>query len=116
MRSVPLRYAQKYLTETAKECDLVLPAARIWKKIMTARFILAQLPRQSGGRRTQGKAKSDIEIYDGLAKTLGLKTDLKMYEEMDMLRTKRGLKGYQDFMNGRSLCTDRHGNYGETPR
>ena len=82
------------MTETAKECDLVLPAATYLEEDhdWLGSYWHSYLVRSGRIVEPQGMAKSDIEIYDGLAKTLGLKTDLlKLYEEMDrlMLEEKR---------------------------
>ena len=95
MRSVPFKVCTEiFMTETAKECDLVLPAATYLEEDhdWLGSYWHSYLVRSGRVVGPQGKAKSDIEIYDGLAKTLGLKTDLlKLYEEMDrlMLEEKR---------------------------
>ena len=89
MRSVPFKVCTEiFMTETAKECDLVLPAATYLEEDhdWLGSYWHSYLVRSGRIVEPQGMAKSDIEIYDGLAKTLGLKTDLlKMYEKMDML-------------------------------
>ncbi len=95
MRSVPFKVCTEiFMTETAKECDLVLPAATYLEEDhdWLGSYWHSYLVRSGRIVEPQGMAKSDIEIYDGLAKTLGLKTDLlKLYEEMDrlMLEEKR---------------------------
>ncbi len=89
MRSVPFKVCTEiFMTETAKECDLVLPAATYLEEDhdWLGSYWHSYLVRSGRIAGPQGMAKSDIEIYDGLAKTLGLKTDLlKLYEKMDML-------------------------------
>lgn len=95
MRYVPFKVCTEiFMTETAKECDLVLPAATYLEEDhdWLGSYWHSYLVRSGRIVEPQGMAKSDIEIYDGLAKTLGLKTDLlKLYEEMDrlMLEEKR---------------------------
>lgn len=89
MRSVPFKVCTEiFMTETAKECDLVLPVTTYLEDEhdWLGSYWHSFLARSGRIAEPQGKAKSDIEIYNGLAKTLGLKTDLlKLYEEMDML-------------------------------
>ena len=89
MRSVPFKVCTEiFMTETAKECDLVLPAATYLEEDhdWLGSYWHSYLVRRGRIAGPQGMAKSDIEIYDVLAKTLGLKTDLlKLYEKMDML-------------------------------
>ncbi len=89
MRSVPFKVCTEiFMTETAKECDLVLPVTTYLEDEhdWLGSYWHSFLARSGRIAEPQGKAKSDIEIYNGLAKRLGLKTDLvKLYEEMDML-------------------------------
>jgi anaerobic selenocysteine-containing dehydrogenase len=89
MRSVPFKVCTEiFMTETAKECDLVLPAATYLEEghDWLGSYWHSFLVRSERIVEPQGMVKSDIEIYDGLAKTLGLKTNLiELYEEMDRL-------------------------------
>jgi len=89
MRWVPFKVCTEiFMTETAKECDLVLPAATYLEEghDWLGSYWHSFLVRSERIVEPQGMVKSDIEIYDGLAKTLGLKTNLiKLYEEMDRL-------------------------------
>ncbi|MCW1712498.1 MULTISPECIES: molybdopterin-containing oxidoreductase family protein [Synergistaceae] len=89
MRSVPFKVCTEiFMTETAKECDLVLPAATYLEEDhdWLGSYWHSFLVRSERIVEPQGMVKSDIEIFNGLAKTLGLKTDLvKLYEEMDRL-------------------------------
>jgi Anaerobic dehydrogenases, typically selenocysteine-containing len=89
MRSVPFKVCTEiFMTETAKECDLVLPAATYLEERhdWLGSYWHSFLVRSERIVEPQGMVKSDIEIYDGLAKTLGLKTNLiGLYEEMDRL-------------------------------
>lgn len=89
MRSVPFKVCTEiFMTETAKECDLVLPAATYLEEghDWLGSYWHSFLVRSERIVEPQGMVKSDIEIYDGLAKTLGLKTSLiELYEEMDRL-------------------------------
>lgn len=89
VRSVPFKVCTEiFMTETAKECDLVLPATTYLEDShdWLGSYWHSFLVRSERIVEPQGMAKSDIEIYNGLAKTLGLKTDLvKLYEEMDRL-------------------------------
>jgi anaerobic selenocysteine-containing dehydrogenase len=89
MRSVPFKVCTEiFMTETAKECDLVLPAAAYLEEghDWLGSYWHSFLVRSEKIVEPQGMVKSDIEIYDGLAKTLGLKTNLiELYEEMDRL-------------------------------
>ena len=89
MRSVPFKVCTEiFMTETAKECDLVLPAATYLEEghDWLGSYWHSFLVRSERIVEPQGMVKSDIEIYDGLAKTLGLKTNLiGLYEEMDRL-------------------------------
>ena len=95
VRSVPFKVCTEiFMTETAKECDLVLPAATYLEEghDWLGSYWHTFLARSERIVEPQGMVKPDIEIYDGLAKALGLKTDLvKLYEEMDrlMLNDKR---------------------------
>lgn len=89
MRSVPFKVCSEiFLTETAKECDLVLPATTYLEEDhdWLGSYWHSFLVRSERIVGPQGMAKSDIEIWDGLAKALGLKTDLiSLCGEMDSL-------------------------------
>lgn len=89
MRSVPFKVCTEiFMTETAKECDLVLPAATYLEEghDWLGSYWHSFLVRSERIVEPQGMVKSDIDIYNGMAKALGLKTDLvKLYEEMDRL-------------------------------
>jgi len=75
-----------FMTDTAELCDLVLPSATFleeghdWLGSYWHSFVV----RSETVLPPVGGAKSDIEIYDGLARALGLKTSLiGLKDEMD---------------------------------
>jgi NADH-quinone oxidoreductase subunit G len=81
-----------FLTETAKQADVVLPAASAYEKSGTVTNTCGEVQRLKAGAKVVG-VKSDLEIFGLLGKELGLNLGIwtpdKVFEEI-----RRTVKGY----------------------
>ena len=89
MSKIPFKVcSDMFMTDTAKLCDLFLPVTTFLEDDCDwiGSYWHSYIVRSERVIPPVGNAKSDIEIYDGLARALGLKTDImSMYREMDKL-------------------------------
>lgn len=81
-----------FLTETARQADVVLPAASAYEKSGTVTNTCGEIQRLKGAAKVMG-VKSDLEIFGLLAHELGLQLGIwtpdKVFEEI-----RREVKGY----------------------
>lgn len=89
MAKIPFKVcSEMFMTDTAKLCDLVLPVTTFLEDDhdWIGSYWHSYVVRSSRVVPPVGDAKSDVEIYDGLARALGLKINLiGAYESMDRL-------------------------------
>ena len=89
MKDIPFKVCSEiFMTESAKECDLVLPVTTFLEEDhdWVGSYWHSYLVRSERVVAPAGNAKSDIEIYNGLARELGLKTDIsELSRKLDTL-------------------------------